>query len=125
MRLEADGIPAFIADDQFVWMKWPISTALGGVRVGVPNGYGEDANVALARCASGEYQAELAAMFGGVDELDCPRCGSTSIRRRPSAGEILFGVVCLLLFGVAVKVDPRRCTCRVCGWRWSDMRYDA
>jgi len=66
MRLEADGIPAFVANDQHVWMKWPISTALGGVRVQVPNGCGEDAEDTLARCVSANARPNL------------PRCSAIS-----------------------------------------------
>ncbi len=39
MRLDVDGIPAVIANDLHVWNAWHMSTALGGVRVQVPNGY--------------------------------------------------------------------------------------
>ncbi len=118
MRLEADQIPAFVLNDQHVWANWPISTALGGVRVQVPDFFVEPAEAVLARCADGVCQAELAQMFGDIEELICPRCGARDIRRRSSPGEICFGISVWLFFGVAVKVEAKRCTCRVCGQRW-------
>ena len=121
MRLAADGVMAFVADDQLIWMDWPLSTALGGVRVQVPDGYGEAAEATRARCASGEYQAELAEMFGNIEELLCPNCGSRDIRRRPSFGELIFGLA--LTFFAGVKVEAKRCRCRVCHTRWADERY--
>ena len=35
-RLEAEGIPAFLSDDQYITMDWSLSLALGGVKVMVP-----------------------------------------------------------------------------------------
>jgi hypothetical protein len=123
MRLEADNIPAFVVNDEHVWMKWTISTALGGVRVQVPDFFVEPAGVVLARCASGACRAELAEMFGDIDELVCPRCGSRDIRRRPFLSEFIFGIAIIVL-GVAVKFETKACTCRNCGKRWTDRRYD-
>jgi hypothetical protein len=117
-RLAAEGIPATLANDQHIWVNWPISTALGGVRVQVPDAFSEQAEDVLARCASGAYQAELAEMFGDIEERRCPVCGARDIKRRPPLGELLFGLVMLLF--TAVKVSATNCTCRVCGHRWRE-----
>ncbi len=119
-RLAAEGVPAFVANDGHVWMKWPISTALGGVRVQVPGRFADQAEAILGRCASGEYRAELAALFGEAESRRCPRCGAQDSKRRPSVQQVLFGLAVLHLFGIAVKVEARRCTCRVCGARWRE-----
>jgi hypothetical protein len=122
-RLAADGVPAFVTDDIVIGMRWYLSTAFGGVRVQVPNDSYEAARASLHRCATGEYTAELAEMFGDLDLLLCPNCGSENIRCRPSIGELLFGATFLLL-GMAAKLQAKRCTCRVCGTRWVDARYE-
>lgn len=38
-RLEAEGIPAYLTDDQYITMDWMFSQALGGVKVRAPNAY--------------------------------------------------------------------------------------
>jgi hypothetical protein len=119
-RLEAERIPAFLASDQHIWMKWPLSVALGGVRVQVPDFFVAPAEAVLARCASGEYRAELAQMFGDIEDRRCPVCGARDIKRRPAASEFAFGLAMLFLTGVAGKFATSRCTCRVCGHRWEE-----
>ena len=38
-RLEAEGIPAFIAHENHIWAEWFLSNALGGVKVQVLKQY--------------------------------------------------------------------------------------
>jgi hypothetical protein len=118
-RLEAERIPAFLASDQHIWMQWQLSVALGGVRVQVPEFFADPAGEVLARCASGACQAELAEMFGDIEERRCPVCGARDIKRRPAAGEFVFTLAVMLL-GLPVKFGTSRCTCRVCGHRWQE-----
>ena len=47
-RLEAAGIPAFVADEHTINMQWLYSNALGGVRLQVPMVCREDAVALLA-----------------------------------------------------------------------------
>jgi len=115
--LEAEGIPAEVADDQFIGMNWPLSTALGGARVRVANEHLNAARAVLEQAAAGRYRAELSEMFEGVEESACPKCGSRDIRRRPSLQQLLFGLIVTLTI-TTVKVEARRCKCRDCGARW-------
>jgi hypothetical protein len=117
--LEAEGIPAEVADDQLIWMDWPLSTALGGVRVRVPDAFADDAQAVLERCVDGRYRAELSEMFGDLQDIACPSCGSKDFRRRPSLQQLLFGILSLVV-ATTIKVDANRYRCRKCGTRWRE-----
>jgi hypothetical protein len=121
-RLEADGVPAFVTDDIVIGMRWYLSLAFGGVRVQVPNAYAARAAQILEDAESGTFEAELVEVFGDIDLRRCPKCSSANVRRRPSLVEFLIGIG--LTFMNAGKVVANRCTCRVCGTRWTDTRYD-
>jgi hypothetical protein len=46
--LEASGIPAFIPDENTAQVDWALSTALGGMRVQVPEEFQEKAKLVVA-----------------------------------------------------------------------------
>lgn len=119
-RLVAEEIPAFVVNDQHVWMDWPMSVALGGVRVMVPPSCLEDARAVWAGVLSDAYHAELLEMFGDIDDPKCPRCGATTIRCRPALMESVLGLA-LTVFGPVIKVAHTRCTCLACGKRWNKL----
>ena len=54
-RLEADNIPAVVADEHQVTANWLWSNALGGVKVRVPEPYQERALEVLKKYESGDY----------------------------------------------------------------------
>ena len=60
-RLEAEGIPAFVAFDCHIGIAWHYSVALGGVRVQVPADHWEDARAIESLCRAGTFKALLAA----------------------------------------------------------------
>lgn len=73
-RLEAAGIPAFVADEHTINMQWLYSNALGGVRLQVPMVCREDAVALLATDESEALRAEQ-----GSSEFQCLRCGSDQV----------------------------------------------
>jgi len=75
-RLEAEGIPAYIADEHFVTLNWTISLAIGGVRVQVPLAYIEQAQQVISNLEQGEY--ETLDMHESLDDdlIQCPKCHS-------------------------------------------------
>jgi len=119
-RLEAEGIPAFVFNDQHVYVSWMMSTALGGVRVMVPTHLEDDAQAVWESVVAGDCEATLARMFGDIDAPRCPHCGATDIRHRNPLPDIMFGVVLVLATGIPIKVTRTRCTCRVCGTTWNE-----
>jgi hypothetical protein len=83
-RLAAEGIPAIVALEHHVWTAWHFSTALGGVRVQVPDDRREEAKSVAAACRNGEFAALLEHDFGPFERIHCPHCGSEEYwKRRP------------------------------------------
>jgi len=120
LRLQAEGIPAVVAHENHVWASWPHATALGGVKVQVLEAMREEARAVEDRVRAGEYRAELAAHFGGLEEPRCPRCGAGDPRRRRSLPRV---AVLLALFAVGGAIFPLRaslCRCTACGATWRD-----
>lgn len=117
-RLEADGIPSFVVFDQHVSVNWPLSTALGGVQVQIPVELTLEAQDVVRRCLDGEYRAELEDIYGPLDMLACPKCGSVRIKRHPYWQQVLFGLSLALLFGAAMRLETLRFSCKACGASW-------
>jgi hypothetical protein len=115
-RLEAEDIPVFVANDLHIWNNWPISTALGGVRLQIPASLVPQAQAVWQRCIAGEYEAALVAEFGPINYRECPVCGSKEIRRRPRLRDIVFGLA-LAFFAISPFSTPK-CHCRTCGANW-------
>ena len=68
-RLEAEGIPAFVADEQTINMQWLYSDALGGVRLQVPSACEERARELLSEDRSADLETSQ-----GSDVPLCPLC---------------------------------------------------
>ena len=116
--LESAGLRAVVADDHLVTANYPLSTALGGVRVQVPAEHLEAARELVAAYASGELQRELEAEVGDQPEA-CPACGAAGSTGRVSAGTKLLAVA-VFAFGAATfptRESERKCS--ACGHTWS------
>lgn len=72
-KLDALGVPAYIADEHTINMQWLYSNALGGVRLQVKE---EDEQAALLALAE-DLETELMQQEGFDAEL-CPVCGSSN-----------------------------------------------
>jgi hypothetical protein len=84
LRLEAEDVPAVVAYEFHIGNNWLWSTALGGVRVQVPNDFAEAAFDVKSLCRTGKYRADLIEEFGDIDDPHCPHCGSQNYwKRRP------------------------------------------
>lgn len=108
VRLEAEGIPVFIADEHTVNMQWLYSNALGGVRVQVPAPFAAQAQQVLAQ----DYSHLLEAEFG-KDETVCPHCGSTEVEPHTKGKRPAF--VVFLLIGFPLFFYQHGIRCRNCG----------
>lgn len=112
--LESEGVPASLGSEHHVWASWPISQALGGVRLQVPTEYVARARDVLARWRRGEYQAALEEEQA-LEPERCPSCGSTDLRfTRSSSSTVLL----LLTLGVSGLIFPPRIDgtkCNACG----------
>jgi len=110
-KLEAEGIPVFIADEHVIGVQPLAWVALGGVKVRVPEGYAEQALRVLREDRSAEARS---AARQRPPSRHCPRCGSCAAAseahvRRPRARRPT-------PFPVEVWSNRRRC--EECGARW-------
>jgi hypothetical protein len=119
LRLEAEGILAVVSHQHHVYMNWPWSQALGGVKVQVPTSAKDAAVLVWDRCLAGDFEKDLADVFGSLDLNSCPTCGSRNFRCRPTL--VWIGFLVAVWFGWGVIFPPPRsvCRCAVCGEHWS------
>lgn len=109
MRLEAGGVPAFVADENIVQMQWLFSNAVGGVRVQI-----DSENAAAAR----EILDEPPGPPLPADRPVCPQCGS--LATEPDARPRRFSFLMLLVAGFPWFVPRHRWSCESCGARWTE-----
>lgn len=107
-RLDAEDIPAFIADEHTINMQWLWSDALGGIRLQVPEPY---VQAALAILAEDREQTLLETQE--VDVATCPHCGSTNTEYQQIGRRWAF----LVFIGLHFPLFPVRhgIRCRQCG----------
>ena len=115
--LDWQGVPAVVAHEHHIGNNWPWSTALGGVKVQVPQEYAQHAIEAERQCRAGNYHAELLAEFGDVDDPRCPNCGAQNYRKRRSISVIIIFVVAFVL-GV-LPAWGWVCFCKNCGTKFT------
>src|SRR5262245_52596220 len=84
MRLEAEDIPAFVVHEYHIWVLWPYSRALGGVKVQVHAEHYDEARKIWWACANGQFQKLLEERFGDLDGIPCPFCSSLDLKKSPA-----------------------------------------
>ncbi|USA42193.1 DUF2007 domain-containing protein [Spongiibacter taiwanensis] len=104
-RLDAEGIPAFVADEQTINMQWLFSNALGGVRLQVPSAYEARAREVLAEDLSAEVDAEQ-----GTAPARCARCGSENVAPFQRGRRWAFLVFLGLDFPLFPVKNTRKCS---------------
>jgi Putative prokaryotic signal transducing protein len=116
--LESAGLFATVADEHHVTANYPISTALGGVRVQVPADQVEAAAGLVAAYASGELQRELE-VDSGTDPESCPECGTVEPTSHVPVGAKILSVALFALGSASfpTRASDRRCSS--CGCRWA------
>ena len=105
-RLEAEGIPAFLADETTVSTAWHLGNAVGGVKLQVAEPDAERATVVLdapagpveapdeAECAEGEDPLRLAGGAGeSVPEWETPVMAAFDAIKRPVIWLFLFPII--------------------------------
>lgn len=107
-RLDAEGIPAYLADEHTINMQWLWSDALGGVRLQVPEPHVESALMILAEDREQDLIESQA-----VDTTACPHCGSTDTEYQQIGRRWAF----LVFIGLHFPLFPVRhgVKCRQCG----------
>ncbi len=120
-RMEAEGIPATVAYANHAIVNWPMSLALGGTAVQVPEGFLAQAREVLSEYEAGALEDALNAALG-LEREHCPRCGSTDFKRTMPWGKRARAALIVALFA-PYPASRSRFICRNCGcrWNWGDV----
>ena len=108
--LEAFGVDAVLADDNYIRLNWLYSNLLGGVKVRAPGSMAEEAHAIL------DAAPEAYVAIPPDEIVVCPACGGANTRpyldRRAA---------CLtwLLIGIPLVFPRLRNVCNDCGRRWT------
>jgi hypothetical protein len=113
-RLQSEGVPFFIAYEFHIGNNWPLSTALGWVKVQVPLEQLADARKVVERARSGEFHALLEGEVGDIDDPHCPNCGAADYWCRRPHLHVIIAILCTF-FLVLVPAWGRVCFCNRCG----------
>lgn len=107
-KLDSEGIPAFVADEQTINMQWLYSNAMGGVRLQVP-----DVFVGQAIELINEDSSEAVEKEQGNDVVPCSVCGGTDKEPYQKGKRRAF----LVFLGLDFPLFPVKNTerCRACG----------
>jgi hypothetical protein len=106
MRLESEGVPAFVLWANQASVDWLISNAIGGIQVQVP-----PSEVARARqiLEDNPVVAERPAET-------CPVCGSSNVHRSKWSWRL--SMLSTNLLAIPLPFDTSRLKCESCGHAW-------
>ena len=115
-RLESEGITVFIANEHHIWVNWPLSNALGGVKLQVPNNQVEQAEQVIDLHMDGVYTETLEE--NNDEQNVCPNCGSNEFTSRLPLAKLL---LVLLTLGIAIifPIRANKHKCLNCQQRWT------
>ena len=115
-RLEAEGIPASVIGEHHVGAYWPMSQALGGVRLMVPESMATSAVALLQGVRDGEFQVALEEQ-AELSRAQCPHCGSADLEPYRTKSTLLMAVASLLYFFLTFPPKHKGYRCTSCGRR--------
>ena len=78
-RLESEGIPAFLHSNNHSQIDWPITLALGGIRLQVPSCAAQKAR---------EILQSVVPLPDSDEEIACPSCGSGMLSLKRHLGKL-------------------------------------
>lgn len=118
-KLNAEGIPAFLADQYLVGLRWDLSNAIGGLRLQVPRERaGEARDILNADDSAALAELQSSTLVGRRDS--CPSCGSADIRQKKLSRRS--GAISLIL-SLPILFWGTRLVCQQCGRSWSPQRH--
>lgn len=121
-RLEVEGIPAWVAHDQHVWIDWALSNALGGVKVQVPPAFAEEACVVEKNYRNAAYLDDLLAEQPDITDVRCPECRSARCRSPATGVKFVSAALSFWVAGVIFPPGGDWRVCGGCGFRWEGER---
>ncbi len=114
-KLEAEGIPAVVADEHLVQINWTLSQAIGGVKVQVPEEAVEISREILKKDYLDEISMFEEAQIKPEPDEFCPKCGSTSIISNPYS---LWSLIPSIMFQLPIFFRRKKWRCNDCGATW-------
>jgi len=120
LRLEAEGLPAWVENTGVLGIGWCHPGQPGGLELMTLESDAKEALALLERIEA-EYEPEVPEEYSpGVGSEVCPECGSTEIRFEPRHwAEDLVTSANSAFFGRSAGPHWR---CRPCGHRWQAKR---
>ena len=106
-RLESEGIPAFLHSNNHSNLDWPLTLALGGIKLQVPPGAAQEAT---------EILQSVEPLPDEEEEIACPNCGSLDTKKEETSWEIAILVVHFLNIPLPFRRGQRRCN--ECDKKW-------
>ena len=122
-RLEAEGILCFLGDENIVGVHPFYATAVGGVKLKVPETDVMEAKAILSRIQEGntlfDYDSiELAPpMQEHVEAVKCPNCGSDNVEQQ-KFNKTIFSISYLFLGFPLPFLNRSKYVCHECGHTW-------
>jgi len=110
MRLEVEGIPAFVFHEHHIWAKWLLSLALGGVKVYVHKNNLDHANTIIGAHDRGDYALE------DDEKITCVQCQNDKTVKR----QLSWKAAMLVVHFTNIPLYFRWATlkCLHCGHEW-------
>jgi hypothetical protein len=124
--LEASGIASFLQNENLIRLDWPVSNAIGGIRLQV-DASDEAAAIELLNqpipdpiAFGGANAPEDGDAEDGADfaQPHCPRCGSVDIAFQGSSRAA--AITALWAVGLPFPPGPKTWLCNTCNARWED-----
>jgi len=115
-RLQAEGIPAYIADEYYISAQWTISQALGGVRLQVPTSLESQALKVIREIEQGSYQVPLTRKLKESESTYCPKCNSANTYQVNWVWKISF--VLMFMNILPLPFSRHRFKCSNCAKSW-------
>jgi Putative prokaryotic signal transducing protein len=110
MRLEHEGIPAFVIHEHHVWANWLMSNVLQGVKVYVHRNDANEAREIVRAHDRGEYALPDEA------PASCPRCGGADVMRKRMSWK--GALLCANLAYIPLPFRWATLKCRRCKLEW-------
>lgn len=116
--LQSEEILVFVIHENHIWMNWPISQALGGVKLQVPLQVRLQAMQVLDGLKKGEYSDLLEGYEPVYDTRPCPRCQSGDFKPVFSVRGWLSLLIIWICLGIIFPARRRLNSCRRCSYIW-------
>lgn len=97
--LESEGLDAFVVGEEHIRLYWPISNALGGVRVMVKTEDRAQATKLYQQFIEESFEENLEQEYPDYEASKCQKCGSSAL-------EPIYNSAKTLLFFLAIGPAP-------------------